>query len=250
MDKGPKAGKNEQLRLQVYLARSGVASRRKSESIIAAGRVTVNGKRVTAMGTVVSRGDEVRVDDVPIEIERSSRYLAMHKPREVISAVSDPRGRTVVCDLLGGDVQERVYPVGRLDYWSTGLILLTNDGEFAKVIFHPSYEIEKEYLVETTEALPEKVLKDFVSGITIEGERYSALRYQRTGKRTANIVLNEGKNREIRRVLEAAELKVRRVHRSRIGVVSIGTLKPGAYRALTKSEVAWFKQHRREEAEA
>lgn len=241
MGKRGDSDENAQLRLQVYLARSGVASRRKSEAIISAGRVTVNGTRVTAMGTVVSRGDEVRVDGVPIEIERSSRYLAMHKPREVISAVSDPQKRTVVCDLLKGDVLERVYPVGRLDYLSTGLILLTNDGELAKVVFHPSYEIEKEYQVETTQALPETVLRDFVSGVKVEGVRYSALRYERTGKKTANIVLNEGKNREIRRVLEAADLKVRRVHRTRIGVVSLGTLKPGAYRALTKSEVSWFK---------
>ncbi|MFW5729298.1 MAG: pseudouridine synthase, partial [Spirochaetota bacterium] len=134
----------ERLRLQVYLARCGVASRRKAEGVIAAGRVTVNGSVVTVMGTKVSPTDEVRLDGQPLEPERHHRYLALHKPPGVITAVSDPQGRRVVTDLVKDAVDERVYPAGRLDYWSTGLVLLTNDGDFTRVIVHPSFEIEKE----------------------------------------------------------------------------------------------------------
>ncbi len=228
------------IRLQVYLARCGVASRRKAEALITAGRVRVNGALVTALGTRVSPDDDVRLDDQRVEPERRHRYLALHKPPGVITAVSDPQGRPVVTDLVKDVVSERVYPAGRLDYWSAGLVLLTNDGDFARVIVHPSFEIEKEYTVETRDALPDEVLRSFVSGVEIDGVVYRADEWRRLGARRAAIVLTEGKNREIRRVLEHAGLTVRSLHRIRVGIVRLGGLKSGQHRALTTHEVSWF----------
>ncbi|MFP4483518.1 MAG: pseudouridine synthase [Spirochaetaceae bacterium] len=230
----------ERLRLQVYLARCGVASRRKAEGVIAAGRVTVNGSVVTVMGTKVSPTDEVRLDGQPLEPERHHRYLALHKPPGVITAVSDPQGRRVVTDLVKDAVDERVYPAGRLDYWSTGLVLLTNDGDFTRVIVHPSFEIEKEYTVETREPLSDDVLRSFVSGVHVDGVSYRARDCRRLDARRAGIVLTEGKNREIRRVLEKAGLTVRKLHRTRVGIVRLGSLGSGRYRPLTRQEVWWF----------
>lgn len=233
-------GDDGRVRLQVYLARCGVASRRKAEAFITAGRVRVNGSVVTALGTKVSPEDEVRLDGACVEPERRNRYLALHKPPGVITAVSDPQGRRVVTDLVKGSVDERVYPAGRLDYWSTGLVLLTNDGDFARVIVHPSFEIEKEYTVETRDALPDEVLRSFVSGVEIDGVVYRADEWRRLDARRAAIVLTEGKNREIRRVLEHAGLPVRSLHRIRVGIVRLGGLERGHYRALTRQEVSWF----------
>jgi 23S rRNA pseudouridine2605 synthase len=146
----------------------------------------------------------------------------------------------VVTDLVKGSVDERVYPAGRLDYWSTGLVLLTNDGDFARVIVHPSFEIEKEYTVETHETLRDEVLRSFVSGVEIDGVVYRADEWRRLGARRAAIVLTEGKNREIRRVLEHAGLTVRGLHRIRVGIVRLGGLERGRHRVLTRQEVSWF----------
>lgn len=234
----------EGLRLQVYLAKCGVASRRGAEHIITAGRVTVNGRTEATLGSRVFPGDEVRLDGRLLQREETLHHLVLHKPPKVLTTASDPAGRPVVTDYVA-DIAERLYPAGRLDFMSTGLVLLTNDGAFAEIIVHPSFEIEKEYLIETGEPLPEELLSRFTRGMEIDGVRYRARRCLRRGPRSAAVVLTEGKNREIRRVVEASGLTVVRLHRIRIGTVELGSLREGAYRSLTEEELRWFRDQRK-----
>lgn len=217
-----------------------MASRRGAEKIIAAGRVTVNGRTETTLGSRVFRGDEIRLDGRLLKREEHLHHLVLNKPPKVLTSASDPAGRPVVTDYVA-DIPERLYPAGRLDFMSTGLVLLTNDGDFAETIIHPSFEIEKEYLIETEEPLPEKLLTRFTGGMDVEGVRYRARRCLRRGPRSAAVVLTEGKNREIRRVFEAWGLTVVRLHRIRVGAVELAALREGAYRSLTREELRWFR---------
>jgi 23S rRNA pseudouridine2605 synthase len=225
------------LRLQVYLAHGGIASRRGAEKLILQGRVTVNGRPVTVLGEKAGPADEVRVDGKPVILETRSRYLALHKPPAYICSSSDPQGRRRAADLLPRDITERLYTVGRLDYLSSGLIIFTNDGEFALRVGHPRSEIEKEYLVEAAGPIPDSVVEAFSGGLEIEGQRYQARDIERLGGRTLRIVLIEGKNREIRRVFSHFHLHPNRLHRIRIGPVSLGTLGAGESRPLTAEEI-------------
>jgi 23S rRNA pseudouridine2605 synthase len=224
------------LRLQVYLAHAGVASRRASEKLIAGGRVLVNGRIVSTPGEKVSPEDVVCLDGAPVRLERVFHYLALHKPPGYISSSADPEGRPLVRELLPGDITERLYHVGRLDYRSSGLILFTNDGGFAAKVSHPSAEIEKEYLVEASGPIPDKVLEDFVRGVVIDQVFYQSTGIERLGKKSLRIVLIEGKNREIRRVFSHYHLHPVRLHRVRIGPVLLGDLREGASRPLTRGE--------------
>jgi 23S rRNA pseudouridine2605 synthase len=233
----------DEIRLQVYLARSGVASRRKSEELITAGRVTVNGDVVTRLGTKVGRSDRVTVDGKQVAPVTTSVYLAVHKPPGMLCSNRDPEGRPLVVDLVRDSVPARVFHVGRLDFMSSGLIFLTNDGSFAAGVMHPSREIEKEYWVETKEPIPDELLESFAHGVVVEGVRYRLRRYARETASRVRVTLVEGKNREIRRVFDAAGLPATRVHRVRIGSVRIGRLRPGEFRQLTADEVAWFQHH-------
>ena len=230
-----------QLRLQVYLARAGVASRRSAEKLIASGRVEVNGCVVTRMGVKISHDDEIRVDGTLVQPETRRHYLALHKPLRVISSASDERGRAVVTDFIPATVQERLFPVGRLDYETSGLILLTNDGNFARIALHPSFEIEKEYRVTADSEIPAELFARFEQGLSgPDGVIYRAKRVRRTGDRRALVVLTEGKNREIRRAFAAMGLGIEALQRVRIGPVELGALKPGYTRPLTQRELAWF----------
>lgn len=225
------------IRLQAYLARCGVASRRASEQLILDGRVKLNGETVRELGTKTRPGDRVELDGKLLEPESRKLYIALHKPEGYICSASDPQGRPLARSLLPAAVTERVYNVGRLDLRSSGLILFTNDGDFAAVVGHPSAEIEKEYLVESTVPIPDRLLEDFRSGIEVEGVRYQCAEVERTGKKSIRIVLVEGKNREIRRVFTAFRLHARRLHRVRIGPVTLGRLEEGASRPLTDREI-------------
>jgi 23S rRNA pseudouridine2605 synthase len=228
--------KGEPLRLQVYLAHAGAASRRAAEKLILQGRVAVNGRVVTVLGEKAGPGDEVRLDGRPVQIETRFRYLALHKPPQYICSSFDPQGRRRALDLLPGDITERLYNVGRLDYLSSGLIIFTNDGDFAARTGHPRSEIEKEYLVEATGSIPDGVLEAFSQGLEIEGQRYRARAVERLGTRSLRVVLIEGKNREIRRVFSHFHLHPRRLHRIRVGPVCLGKLGPGESRPLTEEE--------------
>ncbi|MDR1302538.1 MAG: rRNA pseudouridine synthase [Treponema sp.] len=224
------------IRLQVYLAHAGAASRRAAEKLISAGRVSVNGSVVSVLGTKVFPGDAVCIDGVAVYPESKRYYLALHKPQEYLCSAADPQGRPLVLELLPQEITERLYTVGRLDYRSSGLIIITNDGAFAAHVGHPSAGIPKEYLVEASGIIPDTVVAAFVRGLLIEGVRYRAEAIERLGKKALRIVLIEGKNREIRRVFSYFHLHPVKLCRIRIGPVYLGDLKPGESRSLSGSE--------------
>lgn len=225
------------MRLQQFMARSGVASRRASEEIILAGRVTVNGETVTALGTKVSADDCVCVDGKEISLEEQKRYVLLNKPAGYVCSSSDEKDRLVAVDLLKEAYSERLYNVGRLDMFSTGLVIFTNDGDFAAKLSHPSAELEKEYIVESSVAVPRSLASDFEKGIRIDDVFYRCKSARELNSRKMRIVLIEGKNREIRRVYESREVGIKSLNRIRIGCVGIGELKPGEFRDLTAEEV-------------
>jgi 23S rRNA pseudouridine2605 synthase len=229
---------SEPLRLQVYLARCGLGSRRHCEEYIREGRIRVNGA-VAPLGAKVQPGDRVTLDRRVVVPEATKVYLAVNKPPGMLCANSDPQGRPLVRDLLP-DVHERIFHVGRLDLLSSGLIFYTNDGEFSRVVTHPSAGIEKEYLVESQHPIPEEGLRQYQKGIEVAGERYRLTRYLYRTPRKVHLTLVEGKNREIRKALTALGVRIRRIHRVRIGCVQVRNIPSGGYAPLSKKDVRWF----------
>lgn len=227
----------EEIRLQVYLAHAGVASRRASEQVIADGRVRVNGVTVTEMGAKVLLTDKIEVDGKLISLEETKRYVVLNKPEGYVCSSSDEKGRQVALELLKEKYSERLYNVGRLDMFSRGIILYTNDGDFAAKLSHPSSEIEKEYIVVTTQDIPDELPDSFMHGRRIEGVVYKAKFVEKMNDRKCRIVLIEGKNREIRRVFEDFNVPVRSLTRVRIGNINLNQMKPGESRDMTKEEV-------------
>ena len=227
------------IRLQVYLAHAGVASRRAAENYIAEGRVTVNGRSVTVPGEKVLPTDTVCFDGVLVKPEQRLLYLALNKPPLYITSSSDPQGRPLALDLLP-PCAERLYSVGRLDFRSSGLILFTNDGNFAARVGHPSAEIEKEYFVESSVPIPDRAVEEFARGVIVEGVLYRAREIEKTGRKSLRVVLVEGKNREIRRVFSYFHLHAEKLQRVRIGTVRIGDLEEGESRSLTKDELSFL----------
>ena len=230
-----KSGKQE-MRLQVYLAHAGVASRRACEKIIAEGRVSVNGTLVTDMGSKVRTGDTVLLDGKPVHPEARKCYVLLNKPAGFVCTLSDEKGRPIAADLLKETYSERLYNIGRLDMFSSGAILFTNDGDFAAKIEHPSAQIEKEYVIETTQDFPPELLTRFERGIRVDGIFYKCRSAAAVNRRKLRIVLVEGKNREIRRVLDSFNCTIKRLVRVRIGSLELGTLKAGEFRDLTAKE--------------
>ena len=230
-----KSGKQE-MRLQVYLAHAGVASRRACEKIIAEGRVSVNGTLVTDMGSKVRTGDTVLLDGKPVHPEARKCYVLLNKPAGFVCTLSDEKGRPTAADLLKETYSERLYNIGRLDMFSSGAILFTNDGDFAAKIEHPSAQIEKEYVIETTQDFPPELLTRFERGIRVDGIFYKCRSAAAVNRRKLRIVLVEGKNREIRRVLDSFNCTIKRLVRVRIGTLELGTLKAGEFRDLTAKE--------------
>lgn len=233
---------HDAMRLQLYMARCGVASRRASEEIIAAGRVSVNGTVVTEPGTKVSLADSVSVDGKEISLEETLRYVLLNKPSGYVCSASDEKGRQVASDLLKDAYSERLYSIGRLDMFSSGLIIFTNDGSFAAKLSHPSAELEKEYIVDTSVPLPRSLADDFMDGIRIDGIFYRCKDARELNARRMRIVLEEGKNREIRRVFEKYEVGIKSLMRVRIGCVGVESLQYGQFRDLTQAEVAALKR--------
>ena len=228
-------------RLQKVIAQSGLTSRRKAEQLILEGRVTVNNKVVTTLGTKVSPKDEIAVDGIPLEKERNVYYV-LYKPRGYISSVKDDKGRKTVIDLLS-DVEERIFPIGRLDYNSTGVLLLTNDGEFAHLLMHPKYEIEKVYTV-NTEGIPIQTdLQKLKKGIRNQNDLLKVKSYRvisvdrRKRTMTLELTLLEGKNRHIRRMMDTLGYPVLKLRRDKYGIVTLHKLQPGQARPLTPQEI-------------
>lgn len=227
-------------RLQKILATAGVASRRKAEALIVEGRVTVNGKTITELGTKADpEKDHVKVDGRLIRQPDHFLYIALNKPDNVVSTASDPQRRTTVLDLLQG-IKARVYPVGRLDYHSTGLILLTNDGEFSNAITAAKSRVTKTYLVKTKGQLAEEEEEKFRTGIPVHGKRTSpaGLKLIRRGDNPwYEVRLIEGRNQQIRIMFKHLGHLVEKLRRVSIGTIELGTLKPGEFRFLEPEEV-------------
>lgn len=218
------------------MSRSGIASRRKCEELISQGRVMVNGEVQFKPGRVVT--DEiVVVDGVRVKPVDSGIYLALNKPAGYICTNHDRQMRPRALDLIPKYQNYRLFSVGRLDLQSTGLILFTNDGNFAHRVSHPSGGVEKEYLVETEEEIPERFLISCAKGVTVGKEYYRIEDYKRNTNNQVMITLREGKNREIRRLFDLPRLRIKRLHRVRIGGITLNGLAPGRYRSLTCNEL-------------
>ncbi|MGP4071978.1 pseudouridine synthase [Piscibacillus sp. B03] len=229
-------------RLQKAIAKSGYTSRRKAENLITEGRVKVNKKKVTELGTKVGPNDQIEVDGIPIEKEEPI-YILLYKPRGVISSVSDDRGRKVVGDLISAEIEERLFPVGRLDYDTSGLILLTNDGEFSQKLIHPKYKINKVYIAKIKGIPSKEDMRQLKKGVESDGEFLKCVnsRILKTDFKKRNsiieLTLQEGKNRQVRRMLESLGYQVDKLKRERFGPLTLGNLNPGEYRELTPHEV-------------
>jgi 23S rRNA pseudouridine2605 synthase len=228
-------------RLQKYLARCGVASRRTSEQIIVGGRVRVNGQVAAELGTTVDPGtDRVEVDGRVIAPPTGHTYVLLNKPIGVVSTASDPQGRRTVLDLVETDA--RLYPVGRLDYDSEGLILLTDDGDLALRLTHPRHTVEKEYAALLTGDVTDAALTRLRDGVPLDGRATVPARVERGDSGPdgtwVRITIREGRNRQIRRMAEYVGLGVNRLIRVRIGPLRLGTLPPGSWRMLSTAEVA------------
>jgi 23S rRNA pseudouridine2605 synthase len=226
-------------RLQKVLARAGLGSRRACEDLIREGRVTVNGRVATLGDRVDPRADRVEVDGGRVPLDPELRYLALHKPRGVVTTARDPQGRPDVSRYYPEGV--RVFPVGRLDRDTEGLLLLTNDGELANRLLHPRYGVEREYLAEVEGRPTERALTALRRGVELEdgpARAVSARRVGGSGERGAvRVVMTEGRKREVRRLLAAVGLPVRRLVRVRVGPIRLGRLRPGEVRELEPAEV-------------
>jgi 23S rRNA pseudouridine2605 synthase len=221
------------VRLNAFIARAGVASRRKADELIKTGRVTVNGEP-GQLNTFVGADDDVRLDGKPLTKQRLA-YVLLNKPAGVVTTARDPQGRRTVVDLV--EVAARVVPVGRLDAETTGALLLTNDGELAHRLAHPRYEVDKVYEVECWKQPTDDELARLRAGVELEDGVTRPAHVRRISGAQIELVLHEGRNRQDRRMLEAVGHRVKELHRSRYGPLTLGGLEPGAWRELEASEV-------------
>ena len=233
-------------RLQKIIAHAGFASRREAEAMIRDGRVTVNGRVVTELGTKANAArDHIKVDGKLITRAETHRYILLYKPKEVMTTVADPQGRRTVIDLIKG-VRERIYPVGRLDFHSEGLILLTNDGDLAFKVSHPKHGSVKTYHVKVRGVPEQRIIEKLERGITIDGKRTLPCEIERMkttgrgddeGNSWFEVRLREGRTQQIRKMYQAVGHPVTKLRRVAIGPISDPRLTPGAWRELTKNEV-------------
>ena len=230
----------EQIRLQKYLADCGVASRRKSEEIIKSGRVTVNGAVITEMGYKVTSRDEVKVDGKKAILEERKVYIVLNKPYGYVTTVKDQFGRPAVIDLVR-DIRERLFPVGRLDYDTSGLIILTNDGDFAYRLTHPKHEVKKVYVARVAGSFTNKEITKFENGLEIDDyvTAPSKIRVLNSDAKasTVEITIHEGKNRQIRKMCEKVGHPVIMLKRISIGNIQLDSLPEGNWREITKDEL-------------
>ncbi len=227
-------------RLQKIIAEMGIASRRKAEELIMEGRVTVNGQPAVIGMKADALRDHIKVDGKLLVTPEKKVYYIFNKPRGVVTSIGDPQGRPTVNDFLRG-IRQRVFPVGRLDYGSEGMLFLTNDGDFAHAVLHPSKKIPKTYLVKLKGVLEEEDIEKLRNGIKIEGGMTAPAKVKRLRKTENNswieMTIYEGKKRQIRRMLERVGHPVIRLMRVRIDGIEMGDLGPGAYRRMTAEEM-------------
>jgi len=228
------------MRLNKYIASAGIASRRKADGLIKNGNVKVNGAVTCELGSEVNEGDVVEVNGITIKPQTEKIYLMLNKPTGYITSTKDEKGRPVITDLVT-DIEERLFPVGRLDYDTSGLIIMTNDGEAANRLAHPKYRVPKTYKAKVAGILSDERLARLRSGVDIGGFTTSRARVdvvKQTGSYTvAEITIQEGKNRQIRKMFAAVGNKVLELERIAVGELILGRLKPGDYRKLTSVEV-------------
>ena len=223
-----------EIRLQKFLSSAGVCSRRKGEALIVAGRVAVNGKITVELGTKIDPDqDHVKVDGKTVKPSDKLVYIALNKPPDYVTSCRHP-GEKVVVDLV--DIPERIYPVGRLDKDSTGLLLLTNDGRLHHRLSHPSFDHEKEYDVTVAKPISDGALKKMEEGLPLMGTRTRPARIKRISPRRFRMVLQEGKNRQIRRMVRKVGNEVVRLQRKRFATIKLGNLAPGKWRYLSRRE--------------
>ena len=234
--------KNEPIRLQKFLAQCGVASRRKAEELIVQGKVKINGK-TAVLGDKVNANDKVYVSGKRVIMPKTKfRYIMLNKPRGVLTTMSDERGRKCVADLIK-DIDVRLYPVGRLDRDSEGMLLMTNDGEFANHVMHPKKHVNKVYRVTVRPNIKDEQVAKLESGVVIDGRKTAPAQVRVVSRDKDNercileIVIREGRNRQIRKMCDAVGLEVARLKRIAIGGVKLGKLRSGMYRDLTDIEV-------------
>jgi 23S rRNA pseudouridine2605 synthase len=241
-------------RLQKILAHAGVASRRKAEELISAGRVSVNGKTITELGSKADLSvDRVKIDGRILTAPKHHLYFALNKPKNCVTTLHDPQQRQTVMSFFKG-LQDRIYPVGRLDYASEGLLLLTNDGEFANKLMSPATHVTKTYVVKVNGALTPEQEEQFRRGIPMHGRRTvpAGLKLIRKGENPwYEVRLVEGRQNQIRIMFKHFGYLVEKLKRIKIGFLELGNLKPGAYRTLTNAEVARFRKilHTAEDAQ-
>ena len=226
------------MRLNAFLARAGVASRRKADELIKAGRVVVNGEP-GQLNTFVERGDRVEVDGREVSLQPLT-YVLLHKPAGVVTTASDPRGRQTVVDLVAHEV--RVVPVGRLDADTTGALLLTNDGALAHRLAHPKYEVEKVYEAEVEGEPSDEALRRLAEGVELEDGPTAPAAVRHLGPSTVELSIHEGRNRQVRRMLEAVGHPVRRLHRRSYAGLTLQGLEPGDSRELTGDELRLLRK--------
>ena len=227
-------------RLQKIIAQAGIASRRKAEDLITSGRVKVNGQVVTELGTKVSTSDQIEVDDQLLGKEEKEYYL-LNKPRGIITSTSVDKGRKTVVDLI--NTETRIYPVGRLDYDTTEVILLTNDGDFANILMHPANKIDKVYLAKLEGIIKGEQIKKLKEGVDLEGVmvKASSVKLKKVDKEKdtclVEMTIHEGKNHQVKRMFAAVGCTVEKLNRKRVGIFQLEGLKSGEYRRLTPKEV-------------
>lgn len=231
------------VRINKFIATNGIISRRKVDEYIEQGRVTVNGITIRKQGFKVDPDkDKVSVDGEIIKTNARKVYILLNKPQKVISAVSDDKNRKTVVDLV--KTKERIFPIGRLDYDTTGLILLTNDGELANRLMHPKYKVDKTYLVHLSKPLEEKHRKKITNGVFIDNKKTEPAKIKLINKDDHSKILtsiHEGRNRQVKRMFEKFGYKVRKLHRTKYGKLKLGNLKEGKWRKLSNKEVTLLR---------
>ena len=227
-------------RLQKIIAQAGICSRREAEKLILNGRVTVDGKIITELGSKVDPNQKICVEGKILRQNTEKIYVLLNKPRGFVSTAHDERGRKTILDLI--DVSERIYPVGRLDLNSEGLILLTNDGELTNLLIHPRFEVKKTYRAKISGEITEKKLDELRAGIELDDGLTAPAEIYRLGKDLIEITIHEGRNRQIRRMFSAIGCDVRRLKRIKFGFLTLDGVKAGKYRFLTPEEVKLLKK--------
>ena len=229
-------------RLQKIIANLGYTSRRKAEELIVNGKVKVNGQVITELGSKVKSNDTIEVENTILDNNKNYEYYLLNKPREVISSVSDEHGRKTVVDLI--DTDERIYPIGRLDYDTTGAIILTNDGALANKLMHPSSKVEKKYIAKVSGLVTGYEIKQLRDGVVIDNKKTSKAKVnlkkydRKTNKSIVELIIHEGRNHQVKKMFETLGHDVLKLKREKYANLDLTNLKPGEYRKLTNKEIA------------